>query len=187
MPDPIVDDFNFESYFKGVKQPVAVNTTYNKVAVLLNEANDILRRNYIDYIEQRDIELRRLNSIYGEADWDDETLLGDEATRNAFRRYNKSKPTRNSAVRNYNAVVKAIKLLYPQDESLLKELAIAEKFKVIPTDDTTKVCNICETNTKNISIDCGHLYCYTCINKMDKCPTCRLTIDKDKLRVIYYT
>ena len=46
-------------------------------------------------------------------------------------------------------------------------------------------CKICLTNSKSfekdqyphILVPCGHSFCHTCIDKLTKCPYCRINIE----------
>lgn len=49
------------------------------------------------------------------------------------------------------------------------------KIPIEETEDEDLQCIVCVTNKKNCRVDCGHLYCITCISKLNpkKCPMCR--------------
>ena len=51
--------------------------------------------------------------------------------------------------------------------------------------DTLTICSVCMENKKDRSIDCGHIFCSTCLKKLTNCPTCRIDIDIDKIRHIF--
>lgn len=51
--------------------------------------------------------------------------------------------------------------------------------------DINTVCSICEENKKDRVLDCGHVFCDICLNKMEKCPICRIEIDRGKIRPVY--
>lgn len=55
----------------------------------------------------------------------------------------------------------------------------------ISEDEERDLCNICEDRKRDRSLDCGHIYCETCINMLDNCPICRLSIDRTKIRPVY--
>ena len=51
--------------------------------------------------------------------------------------------------------------------------------------DMNTVCSICEENKKDRVLDCGHVFCDMCLNKMEKCPICRIEIDRERIRQVY--
>jgi hypothetical protein len=51
--------------------------------------------------------------------------------------------------------------------------------------DVSVSCEICEDNKKDRALDCGHIFCEKCINKMKKCPICRIKIERSKIRPVY--
>lgn len=52
-------------------------------------------------------------------------------------------------------------------------------------DDEFWLCKICEENRKNRALDCGHVFCGICIEKLRKCPLCKIEIDRTKVRSVY--
>lgn len=52
-------------------------------------------------------------------------------------------------------------------------------------DDDPKICRICETNEKNRTLGCGHLFCMECIDQLRRCPLCRTNIDPTEIRPIF--
>ena len=55
----------------------------------------------------------------------------------------------------------------------------------ITDDEERELCNICEEKKRDRSLDCGHIYCEDCLNNVDNCPSCRLSIDRTKIRPVY--
>lgn len=58
--------------------------------------------------------------------------------------------------------------------------------KGTPTDDETKMCDICAVNIKDHALSCGHVFCIECINKMKcECPNCKKYFTKSKVIKLY--
>ena len=47
------------------------------------------------------------------------------------------------------------------------------------------VCSICTTNRKQYALSCGHIYCGTCINRMNTCAFCKKRVEKSKMIKIF--
>ena len=69
-----------------------------------------------------------------------------------------------------------------RSQKVFKEFSIKDETHDI---DTITVCNVCMENKKDRSLDCGHIFCHVCIKEIDKCPTCRVNIDKNKIRPVF--
>ena len=39
--------------------------------------------------------------------------------------------------------------------------------------DTQPACAVCLTEPKNTALQCGHVLCWDCAQKVDNCPVCR--------------
>jgi len=44
------------------------------------------------------------------------------------------------------------------------------------TNEDTVECKICLKNVKWILLECGHMFCASCVDKMETCPLCRKEI-----------
>ena len=51
--------------------------------------------------------------------------------------------------------------------------------------DTITICGVCMENKKDRSLDCGHIFCNLCLNKITICPACRIEIDRNKIRPVF--
>jgi hypothetical protein len=53
----------------------------------------------------------------------------------------------------------------------------------------TDTCTICLEHRRSVTTECGHLFCKRCIRQILKnqkeCPTCRVKIVKEELRIVY--
>ena len=45
-------------------------------------------------------------------------------------------------------------------------------------DDETLTCKICYTNYIENFLDCGHVFCSTCLKKLKSCPLCQKPIER---------
>ena len=75
----------------------------------------------------------------------------------------------------------------PDDQQVIdytNKLRAEQGLQQIPRifDAPTTDCTICNLPiVKTISLDCGHIVCYTCSMKIQKCPFCRANIDPMRL------
>lgn len=56
---------------------------------------------------------------------------------------------------------------------------------IVSDDDEFWLCSICEENRKDRALDCGHVYCDLCLNRMRRCPLCKMEIDRNKIRPVF--
>lgn len=59
------------------------------------------------------------------------------------------------------------------------------QFGKVKKEDDENLCEICEENKKDRSLDCGHVFCDLCINQMDNCPKCRVAIVRNNIRPVF--
>lgn len=69
-----------------------------------------------------------------------------------------------------------------KSQKVFKEFSIKDDSHDI---DTITVCNVCMESKKDRSLDCGHIFCDLCLNKLNNCPTCRIEIDRNKIRPVF--
>jgi hypothetical protein len=69
-----------------------------------------------------------------------------------------------------------------KSQKVFKEVSIKDNTQDI---EIVTVCNVCMENKKDRSLDCGHIFCNICINKLNNCPTCRTDIDRNKIRNVF--
>ena len=69
-----------------------------------------------------------------------------------------------------------------QSQKAFKQFSLKEETQDI---DTLTICNVCMENKKDKSLDCGHIFCNACLYKMNSCPTCRIDIEKTKIRNVF--
>lgn len=61
-----------------------------------------------------------------------------------------------------------------------------------PGSQIDNTCKICYENASNVSMECGHIVCSACIEKIRgksgevPCPYCHMTIDPTKIRPLYF-
>jgi len=67
-------------------------------------------------------------------------------------------------------------------QKAFKEFSVKEETHNM---ETLTLCNICMENKKDRSLDCGHVFCDLCLNKLSNCPTCRMHIDRNKIRPVF--
>jgi hypothetical protein len=56
---------------------------------------------------------------------------------------------------------------------------------IVSDDDEFWACTICQDNRKDTFLNCGHVFCKLCVNKLNKCPNCKVVIQKDVIKPIY--
>ena len=56
---------------------------------------------------------------------------------------------------------------------------------IVSDDDQHWLCSICEENRKDRVLDCGHVFCDLCLNRMRRCPLCKIEIDRNKIRPVF--
>jgi hypothetical protein len=72
------------------------------------------------------------------------------------------------------------KVLYENIPSIKKNIKT-----VVSDDDEFWLCTICEENRKNTALNCGHVFCSVCVDRFNKCPNCKVNIQKDAIKSIY--
>ena len=84
---------------------------------------------------------------------------------------------------NRNRVVNSDLEILKESQQTYKEFSVKED--VVNDIETLTVCSVCMDKKKDKVLDCGHLYCSECVNRLESCPTCRADIDKDKIRTVF--
>lgn len=84
---------------------------------------------------------------------------------------------------NRKTVVNSDLEVLKESQQTYKEFSVKED--VVNDVETLTICSVCMYKKKDKALDCGHLYCSECVNKLENCPTCRAEIDKDKIRTIF--
>jgi hypothetical protein len=56
---------------------------------------------------------------------------------------------------------------------------------IVSDDDEFWLCTICEDNRKNTALNCGHVFCNVCVERLNKCPNCKVIIQKDVIKQLY--
>lgn len=69
-----------------------------------------------------------------------------------------------------------------KSQKVFKEVSIKDKSE---DTETITICEICMEKKKDRSLDCGHIFCNSCVQKCDSCPSCRVEIDKNKIRHVF--
>ena len=70
--------------------------------------------------------------------------------------------------------------LQPERDILVKEIGMIEKTLGSAVEKSSNTCSICYENKANVALKpCGHVYCETCVSRIDtrRCPKCRDLID----------
>lgn len=88
-----------------------------------------------------------------------------------------------SVLNNRKSVVCSDLEILKDSQHTYKEFSVKED--VVNDVETLTVCSVCMDKKKDKALDCGHLYCSDCVNKLNNCPTCRTGIDKDKIRTVF--
>ena len=47
------------------------------------------------------------------------------------------------------------------------------------------LCSICAGYKKEMSLECGHILCSACSNRLSRCPFCKQNIRKDRIRKVF--
>ena len=69
-----------------------------------------------------------------------------------------------------------------QSQKAFKEFSMKEETHDV---DTLTLCNICMENKKDRSLNCGHIFCNACLEKMNSCPTCRMEFEQGQVRHVF--
>lgn len=88
-----------------------------------------------------------------------------------------------SVLNNRKTVVCNDLEILKDSQQTYKEFSVKED--IVNDVETLTVCSVCMDKKKDKALDCGHLYCSDCVNKLSNCPTCRTGIDKDKIRTVF--